>query len=40
LQKYTIETTLELVKWIQIKNHRAYLSHRRKIMAIKNHISL
>jgi len=30
MKKHTLETTIELVIWIQNKNHRAALSHRRK----------
>jgi len=30
LRKYDAEMALELVQWIQEKNHRAYLSHRKK----------
>jgi hypothetical protein len=26
---------LQLVKWIQIKNHKAYLSHRKKRIKIE-----
>jgi len=30
LRKHTLSTLIDLVSWVQIKNHRAYLSHRRK----------
>ena len=30
VKHYDIAATLELVCWIQEKNHRAYLSHRKK----------
>jgi len=30
LRFYDIENALDSVRWIQIKNHRAYLSHRKK----------
>jgi hypothetical protein len=28
LQTYTIDAILELVAWVQRRNHQAYLSHR------------
>jgi hypothetical protein len=30
MKKHTFETLIEQVAWIQAKNHRAHLSHRRK----------
>ena len=30
LRAYTIEDILELVVWVQRRNHRAYLSHRKR----------
>lgn len=33
LRKFDIHASLELVQWIQVKNHKAYLSHRKKRIA-------
>lgn len=30
LKMYSVQETIELVKWIQEKNHKAYLSHRKQ----------
>jgi len=30
MRRHTIETLIEQIIWIQTRNHRAYLSHRRK----------
>jgi hypothetical protein len=30
LRQYDIAMTIDMVKWIQQRNHRAYLSHRRR----------
>jgi len=30
LKKFDTKATIELVIWIQEKNHRSYLSHRKK----------
>lgn len=30
LREYAIDDTLCLVEWIQMKNYRAYLSHRKR----------
>ena len=30
LQRYSIEETLELVSWVQRRNHQAYRSHRKQ----------
>jgi hypothetical protein len=30
LRDYDVADTLCLVEWIQMKNHRAYLSHRKR----------
>jgi len=30
LREYDIEDSLCLVEWIQMKNYRAYLSHRKR----------
>jgi hypothetical protein len=30
LRTYTIEDVLKLVAWVQRRNHRAYLSHRKR----------
>jgi len=30
MRRYDRNSVLELVNWIQKKNHRAYLAHRRK----------
>ena len=30
LRHYDIETAIDVVRWIQARNHRAYLSHRKK----------
>lgn len=32
IRKYDIDSTIDLVRWVQEKNHRAYLSHRNKKM--------
>ena len=36
LRLFDVEMTLSLVAWIQFRNHRAYLSHRRKKLAKMN----
>jgi len=33
LREFNIEMAIELVGWIQRRNHRSYLSHRKKKMA-------
>jgi len=30
LKVFTAEKVIELVQWVQLKNYRAYLSHRKK----------
>jgi hypothetical protein len=30
LKRFSTEEMIEVVRWIQEKNHRAYLSHRKK----------
>ncbi len=30
MKKHSLETLIEQVVWIQKRNHRAYLSHRRR----------
>jgi len=37
--KHTLDTLIELIVWVQQKNHRAYLSHRKKRLKqiIKDH---
>jgi len=30
LKEFKTEEVIELVRWVQMKNHRAYLSHRKK----------
>ncbi|MFH1526949.1 MAG: hypothetical protein ABIG69_09900, partial [Bacteroidota bacterium] len=30
LRTYDIDAAISLVRWVQIKNHKAYLSHRKK----------
>ena len=30
MKRHTLETLLEQIVWVQIQNHRAYLSHRRR----------
>ena len=32
MKQHTFESLLEQIIWIQTRNHRAYLSHRRKRM--------
>jgi hypothetical protein len=32
MKQHTLETLIAQVAWIQARNHRAYLSHRRKRM--------
>jgi len=34
------ESIIELIKWIQIKNHKAYESHRKKKMEIEEAMRL
>jgi len=43
MREFNADMTIELVRWIRNRNHRAYLSHgRKKLMNINNvfHISL
>ena len=43
MREFNVDMTIELVRWIQNRNHRAYLSHRRKkLVGINNviHIAL
>ena len=39
MRKHTLDTLIELIVWVQQKNHRAYLSHRKKRLKqiIKDH---
>jgi hypothetical protein len=37
LREFDKEMVIELVGWIQRRNHRAYLSHRKKKMVEDNH---
>ena len=37
MKKHTLESLIEQVLWIQTKNHRAYLSHRRRRMINLKH---
>ena len=30
MKRHTVESLLDEIEWIQARNHRAYLSHRRK----------
>jgi hypothetical protein len=30
LRKYTIEDVIELIAWVQQRNHRAYVSHKKR----------
>jgi hypothetical protein len=34
LREFNIEMAIELAGWIQRRNHRSYLSHRKKKMAV------
>ena len=36
LREFDMEMAIELVGWIQRRNHRSYLSHRKKKMAVAN----
>jgi hypothetical protein len=43
LKKQTFETLLEQIAWIQARNHRAYLSHRKRrirMLTSGNQVSL
>ena len=30
LKNFSVKEVIELVRWIQVKNHKAYISHRKK----------
>jgi hypothetical protein len=42
MRRFDTAMTIDLVKWIQYRNHRSYLSHRKRRMAIGeyNQVSL
>jgi len=40
MKQFDMEMTLALIEWIQLKNHRAYLSHRKRKLEELNEIAL
>ena len=42
LREFDIDMAIDLVQWIQRRNHRSYLSHRKKKIAdaLRNQVSL
>jgi hypothetical protein len=39
LKTFSTQEMIEIVQWIQEKNHRAYLSHRKKKLEAENNTS-
>jgi hypothetical protein len=35
LRVFTIEELLAMVQWVQMKNHRAYVSHAKKKLGLR-----